>query len=544
MRVTFERAATAMPFPRLLTCLLFLAALSPALAAGPARPNIIFILADDLGYGDVGCYKKQPSKIPTPNLDRLAREGMRFTDAHSPSSVCTPTRYALLTGRYAWRSRLQNGVIGPWGVPLLGKDQPTVATLLRSAGYQTGMVGKWHLGIEWPTRDGKPPATGPDRLSNVDFTRPFQGGPVAHGFQRYFGVDVPNYPPYCFLENDRTVGVPGVTDTGRADGFNIPGPMLPGWKLVDILPELSRRAVQFIEESAGKEEPFFLYYALTSPHYPVVPAAEFRGKTQVGDYGDFVHQTDWCVGQVLEALERRGVAENTLVVFTSDNGPEVSGEVNPGVYDRVLQYKHHSMDGLRGAKRDLWEAGHRVPFLARWPGKISPGSVSDETICHVDFMRTVAAITGVTVPGNAGPDSHNLLPVMLGEKRDAPVRECTIHHSLSGRFAIRRGDWVLIASPTGDDNRRAGEPEWLKQQRGYTAHNHPAELYNLKEDLLERNNEYANHPEVVKELRALLERTIAQGRSTPGPSLANDVPVVIDKPVPGPPGKGPKKAAK
>ncbi|HEY1081086.1 MAG TPA: arylsulfatase [Prosthecobacter sp.] len=510
-----------------------LAILPPFLAAAEKEapaPNIIFILADDLGYGDIGAYKKQPSKIPTPNVDRIAREGIRFTDAHSPASVCSPTRYALLTGRYAWRSGLQSGVIRPWEGPLLKKDQPTVATLLKEAGYSTGMVGKWHLGIEWPVKDGKPASSGEDRLSNVDFSQPFRSGPLDHGFDFYFGVDVPNYPPYCFLKGDRTLGIPNLPDTGREDGFNRPGPMLPGWKLVDILPELNRQAVSFVERSAKAGKPFFLYYALTSPHYPVVPSPEFRGKTTVGDYGDFVHQTDWCVGQVLEALERSGAAENTLIIFTSDNGPEVTGEVKPGVYERVQLYKHHSLDGLRGAKRDLWEAGHRVPFVARWPARIKAGRVSDETVCHVDLFSTAAAITGSEYPGDTAVDSYNLLSVLWDQPLGRPVREATVHHSGSGRFAIRQGDWVLIATPTGDDNRRAGEPDWLKQQRGYVAHDQPGELYNLKEDLIEKDNLYARNPEKVKELRTLLEKYVAEGRSTPGPAQANDVRVIIDKP--------------
>lgn len=528
-----------MKMSRLLACLLCTLVLSPAgvRAAESPPPNIIFILADDLGYGDIGAYKKQPSKIPTPNVDRIAREGIRFTDAHSPASVCSPTRYALLTGRYAWRSTLQQGVVPPWGQPLLKKEQYTVAELLHEHGYKTGMIGKWHLGLTWPTKDGQPASAGPDRLSNVDFTKPFTGGPLDHGFDHYFGVDVPNYPPYCFLKGDRTVGLPTMPDTGRAEGFNRPGPMLPGWKLVDILPELNRQAVNFVEESAKGEKPFFLYYALTSPHYPVVPAKEFQGKTTVGDYGDFVFQTDWCVGQILEALDRHGIAENTLIIFTSDNGPEITGEVDPGVYDRVQKYKHHSLDGLRGAKRDLWEAGHRVPFVARWPKKIAAGRVSDDTVCHVDFMSTAAAIVGAEYPADAAVDSHNLLSLLWGEELARPVREATVHHSGSGRFAIRQGDWVLIAHVTGDDNRKRGEPEWMKKQRGYVAHDQPGELYNLKEDLIEKTNQYAAQPAKVKELRKLLEKYVAEGRSTPGPAQSNDVKVVIDKPLQNPPAK-------
>src|SRR5262249_36456304 len=247
--------------------------------------------------------------------------------------------------------------------------------------------------------DGRPPASGADRLSNVDFTRPIADGPTTRGFDSYFGVDLPNYPPYCFIDNDRTVGIPSAPNRPE---FNRPGPMLPGWQWVEIMPELTRRAVAFIEGAAkpANRKPFFLYFPLTAPHYPVVPAPEFRGRSGAGDYGDFVAQVDWTVGQVLAALRRAGVAEETLVILTSDNGPEVTGEVNPGVYDRARRYGHYSMDGLRGAKRDTWEGGHRVPFLARWPGHIRAGTMSGETVCHVDLLTTVAALLGETLPEN------------------------------------------------------------------------------------------------------------------------------------------------
>lgn len=510
--------------------------LNTALAAEAKRPNIVFILADDLGYGDLGCYNKE-SKIPTPHLDRLANEGMRFTDAHSPDSVCTPTRYALLTGRYAWRTRLQRGVLGPWDKPLIAPDRLTVATLLKQHGYATACIGKWHLGMVWSTKDGAPPASWTNQLSNVDFSKPITDGPTTRGFDLYFGTDVPNYPPYCFIENDRTVGVPTLPDTGRADGFNRPGPMVPGWKLVNILPELTKRAVKWVEDSAKADKPFFLYLPLTSPHYPVVPAPEFKGKSKAGDFGDFVLQTDWTVGQVLDALKRSGTADNTLVIFTSDNGPEITGEVKPGAYDRVTEFKHYSMGALRGAKRDLWEGGHRVPFLARWPGKIKAGSVSGETICHVDFMATVAALLEAKLPDAAAPDSFNLLPVLFGEPLAKPAHEAVVHHAASGKFALRQGGWVLVDARSGDDNGAKGEPEWLRKERGYTSHDEPGELFNIREDLGERRNLFAERPEIVRELKALLEQYKANGRSTPGPKQANDVPVGSGAP------KGAKKNA-
>ncbi len=492
-------------------------------APGAPRPNIVYILADDLGYGDLGCYNPA-SKIPTPNLDRLAAEGMRFTDAHAPTSVCTPTRYALLTGRYSWRSRLQQNVLGPWGETLIAAERLTVPALLKTHGYATACIGKWHLGWAWPTKDGQPPRSGPDRLSNVDFTRPIANGPITRGFDSYFGVDVPNYPPYCFIDNDHTVGIPTLPNRPE---YNRPGPMVPGWDWVDIMPELTRRAVRYVDDaaSATPRRPFFLYFPLTAPHYPVVPAPEFRGKSGAGDYGDFVAQVDWTVGQVLDALRRTGLADDTLVIFTSDNGPEITGEVKTGAYDRVQQYGHYSMGALRGAKRDAWEGGHRVPFLARWPGKIAPRSVSDQTIAHVDLMATVAAVVGAKLPDNAGEDSVNLLPVLRGSQSNTPVREATVHHSASGKFAIRQGDWVLIDAPTGDDNRKRGEPPWLKKERGYTAHDQPGELFDMRQDISQRRNLYAEQPEVVRTLKELLEKYKRDGRSTPGAPQKNDVPI-------------------
>ncbi len=526
-----------MNHPALLLALCLLGfGFSPASIQAADKPNIIFILADDLGYGDLGCYNAK-SKIPTPSLDRLAQEGRRFTDAHAPTSVCTPTRYAILTGRYSWRTRLQRGVLGPWGEPLIAADRMTVAGMLKQQGYTTACIGKWHLGFNWPTKDGKPPSSWTNSLSNVDFTKPAADGPITRGFDYYFGVGVPNYPPYCFIENDRVVGNPSLPDTGRADGFNRPGPMVPGWKLVDILPALTKRAVRYIDETAPKKQPFFLYFTLTSPHYPVVPAAEFKGKTPVGDYGDFVYQTDWCVGQVMEALKRTGADKNTLIIFTSDNGPEITGEVKPGVYDRVKEYGHNSMGELRGAKRDIWEGGHRVPFIVHWPGKVPANTVSDETMCHVDFMATVAKIVGVKLPDNAAEDSFNVLPALLGEKATGPAREATVHHAASGKFAIRKGDWVLIDAPSGDDNRAKGEPDWLKKERGYVPHKQPGELFNVREDLSERHNYYAELPAKVKELKDLLEKYKKDGRSTPGKPQKNDVPITGGSPAAQ---KGPK----
>jgi arylsulfatase A-like enzyme len=469
-----------------------------------SRPNIVFILADDMGYGDLGCQNPN-SKIPTPNLDRLATQGMRFTDAHAPTSVCTPTRYGILTGRYCWRSRLKTQVLWPWEPPLIEEGRKTVAAMLREEGYRTACIGKWHLGWTWPftkevdkARDKAVPADA------LDWSKPITGGPCAVGFDYYFGDDVPNFPPYVFIENDHTLAVP--SEQKPDSMYGAPGPMQPGWQLEALMPAITRKACGWIDgctkDTPG--QPFFLYFPLTAPHFPIVPTDEFKGRSKAGLYGDWVTEVDWAVGEVLAALERNKLADNTLIVFTSDNGPE-----NPA-YKIAKEFGHYSMGELRGVKRDTWEGGHRIPFISRWPGHIPAGTTSGEVICLTDFMATVAATLDIELRGDVAEDSCSVLPALLGEKVDHPLREATVHCSCSGKFAIRKGNWVLIDSPTGDDNK---EPDWFKQERGYTPHDCPGELYDLGVDLSERKNLYKEHPDIVAELKALLERYKADGRS-------------------------------
>ncbi|MBL8852071.1 MAG: arylsulfatase [Planctomycetaceae bacterium] len=511
---------------RQLVVCLTISLVTATIASSAQTPNIVFILTDDMGYGDPGCFNPD-SQIPTPNIDRIAAEGMRLTDAHSPSSVCSPTRYALLTGRYAWRTKLQKGVLVSWSPPLISPERLTIGKLLQSQGYATGCFGKWHLGDVWPTKDGAPPVTNKDKSTNVDFTVPIAEGPTTRGFDTFFGNGAPNFPPYCFIENDHTVGVPNAPSGPE---FNRQGPMLPGWRWVDVQPEITRRSVQFIRDAVARDpqQPFFLYMPLGGPHYPIVPTPEFQGRTPVGAYGDWVAQMDADVGQILNVLDETGVADNTLIVFTSDNGPEVTGEVKPGVYDRAEQYGHFSNGKLRGAKRDLWEGGHRVPFVIRWPGVIAPGSVSDALICHVDFMATVADVLDVELPGEAAVDSLSYLSVLRGESPTA--RDTLVHHSGSGRFAIRHDDWVLIEAPTGDDNGKLGETAWFRAERGYgEPDEQPKQLFNLAADPAQHLNLLASEATKAAELHDLLVEIVQRGRSTPGPDQANDVEVVIAK---------------
>ncbi len=468
-----------------------------------SQPNVIYILADDMGYGDMGCNNPN-SRIPTPNLDRLAGEGMRFTNAHAPSSVCTPSRYAVLTGRYCWRSRLKNGIVWQWDAALIEAERQTVADIVRSAGYRTACIGKWHLGWDWSFTDG---SQAQDHVgfgvferdgriaagSKVDYSQPMRGGPVDHGFDSYFGDDVPNFPPYTWFEDDH-VTVPPTTPKPD-DMFGAPGDMVPDWKLEEVMPELTRRVVQYVEDAS--DEPYFLYFPLTAPHTPIVPLDRFRGTSHAGEYGDYVCEVDWCVGQVMEALERTGQAENTLLIFTSDNGPEQPA------YERIREHDHYSMGDLRGIKRDAWEGGHRVPFVARWPAVVEAGSSCAHLTTLGDLLATCAELSGGTVPEGAGPDSVSIAPLLRGA---GPVRSCAVHHSMTGRFAVRRGDWVFIDDVTGGDNE---EPAWYRQQRGYVAHKHAGELYDLKADLAQRQNCYAEQPEIVAELGDLLQRVKA-----------------------------------
>jgi arylsulfatase A-like enzyme len=505
---------------KLLYALAFLAFLTADLNA-QAPPNIVIILADDLGYGDPGCYNEL-SKIPTPNIDQLAREGMRFTDAHSPSSVCTPTRYGLLTGRYCWRTKLKRSVLWPWDPPLIETKRLTLPRLLKQSGYQTACIGKWHLGWDWPLEDPENPDqyltnefdgfTIPAKQREgyalrIDWARAIRGGPNAYGFDYYFGDDVPNFPPYTFIENDRVVEVPTVLKPKKMFGHD--GPASPDWDLSKVMPSITDRAVKFIDDYAdsGSDKPFFLYVPLTAPHTPIAPVNQFLHKSQAGNYGDFVHQVDWTVGQVSTALERNGYSNNTLVFFASDNGsPQRNGtQGNSGPIGSVKKdFGHDPSRPWRGMKSDAWEAGHRIPFIARWPERIAANSESSEPVVLTDLMRTVAELVDYRLPLDAAEDSFDIGGVLLQTKRGKlPIRDHLIHHSGNGTFAIRMGDWKLILG------RGSG---------GFTRFQPPADapkgqLYNLDIDPAEQTNLYTAQPEVVSRLTKKLEEFQQAGRT-------------------------------
>lgn len=486
------------------------------------KPNIVVILADDLGYGDVQCNNPQRGKIKTPNIDRLASEGVRFTDGHSSSGICSPSRYALLTGRYHWRTRLQRGIIGPWVEPLITPDRLTIAGLAKQQGYRTSCIGKWHLGWNWPISNEQKPLMRLQKSKVKDevtpellavwkdvFSKPIKGGPTAVGFDTYFGVDMPNWPPYCFIENDRTVGIPSEYVNAKYLKESIlgyQGPALKDWSLEAILPTLGERAVKFISESAKSNEPFLLYMPLTSPHTPIVPNKEWQGKSGLGNYADFVMETDAIVGLVLDGLEKAGIAKNTFVVFTSDNGCASYVGV-----DKLEESGHYPSGPLRGYKSHVWDGGHRIPFIIRWPDVVKPGSVCGQIVQQADFMATFAAIMGVKLPENVGEDSFNMLPLLKGV--DKPVRELSINAGSTGAPAIRKGDWKLILS-SGSGSGRGAEKGWLQ-------------LYNVAEDIGETKNLAKQFPERVEEIKKLYDKIVADGRSTPGVPQKNDVEVTI-----------------
>ncbi len=458
-------------------------------AGSATRPNIVYILADDLGWGDLRCYNAN-SGVPTPNADRLASQAMRFTDMHSPSSVCTPTRYGIMTGRYCWRSRLKNGVLNGYSPNLIEEGRLTVPELLKSRGYYTAGLGKWHLGL--------------GTQEKTDFAQPLRPGPVTHGFDYYYGIPASlDMDPYVYFENDRTVEQPTGNTPGMKEPRGVywrPGGIAPSFSIPGVLPTLTERAIGVLQDRAKKpNDPFFLYLALTAPHTPWVPEDKFRGKSTAGLYGDFVAAVDDTLGRVMKALDDNGLAENTLVIFTSDNGADWKVE------DKA-QYPHRANANWRGEKADIWDGGHRIPFLARWPGQVHPGSVSGQLGCLTDLMATVAAITGYNLPASAGEDSFNLLPVLQG-KTKKPVRDSIVHHSIDGVFSIRQGDWKL---ELGLGSGGFTKPAKIEPEPGGPL----GQLYNLAQDPREQNNLWQQRPEVVKRLTALLEAQKAQGFST------------------------------
>ena len=456
------------------------------------RPNIVLMLADDMGYGELQCLNPQRGKIKTPQLDAIAAGGMVFTDAHSGSSVCTPTRYGLMTGRYAWRTRLQNGVL-TGGESLIARERLTLADMLRQQGYHTAMFGKWHLGMLF---DGKKEA------GEVAIGTKVTDGPIdAGGFNEFHGFHHSRQMK-VWIDND--------TVTEHVEP-------------IDVLPKLAAGAVDFIQGRKGHKAPFFLYVPWNSPHSPVVPSVDWQGKSGLNAHADFVMQTDDSFGRVIQALRDNGLLDNTLVICSSDNGTSA-----PTSKKGELEAMGHFPSGdLRGSKADIWDGGHRVPFMVHWPQVIKPGSTCDRLVCLTDVMATVAEIIGFTLPPHAAEDSFSFSATLSGGQ-DLHARTSVIHHSIAGYFALRQGDYKLIVCP-GSGGWTAPKPTaalWKKLEgQGQPT----VQLYDMTLDLGEQANLAASRPETVKQLQALLKKQVTEGRTTPGPTQANDAPIVIDK---------------
>lgn len=489
---------------------------SKALLPAKGRPNIVIILADDLGVGNIQAHFPE-NKIATPYLDRFSGESMRFTNAHSGSAVCTPTRYGLLTGRYAWRTRLQEWVLGCYEPPLIAADRLTLPGFLSENGYATACIGKWHLGWNWqgPQPNAMDERANIHRTKQWDYTKPVLNGPTTRGFDYYFGTDLPNMPPFTFIENDRVVEQPTskfvyVPNDGRSLPSQFDGnPMAPDWKFDQILPDITQRAVDYIHDQATQEEPFFLYFPMTSPHTPIVPTTRFKGKSGISLVADFVMETDWSAGQVIQALEEAGIAEDTLVIFTSDNGHL------PTEWNELVDAGHFPSGPYRGRKADIWEGGHRVPFMIRWPGRIKAGAVSDDILSLNDIFATCSELLGVKLPPDAGEDSISFLPTALGES-DQPHRDHVVSHSVGGEFAYMEGPWkVVFRNETTNRNQSRGKPRIV-------------ELYNLQSDIDESDNRYETEPEIAERLSQNLRKVIARGTSGEGPDQSNDAEVVLD----------------
>jgi len=479
------------------------------------RPNVVIILADDLGIGDVSAYNENAA-WETPHIDRIASRGMLFTDAHTSAAICTPTRYSIMTGRYNWRSTRKSGGGDGYSPPLIEQERMTIAELFKDNGYATAWIGKWHLGWNWKLKSDRMITYDTKIRPDIDFSQPVTEGPRSQGFDYTYGIAASlSSPPFVYVENSQPTAIPEEISVNYDEkAFWRKGPIADNFRHVETLEHFTDRSVEYIKKQAGKDEPFFLYCALTAPHAPIIPTSEFIGSSNSTAYGDFVLLVDHVVGQITEAIESDKRLENTLIIFTSDNGQSPRADFD----DDELPLAGHSGSYIyRGKKFDIFEGGHRVPFIASWPGKIQAGSHSNEIICTTDFMSTAADLVGVDLPSDAGEDSYSILPVLLGKRYNKPLREATVHHSSNGRFAIRQGDWKLILWP--------GSGGWAfpateEDMRGLP----PFQLYNLAKDPGETTNVMANFPDRVRALKDLLERYVREGRSSPGKRQQNDGP--------------------
>ena len=478
-------------------------------------PNIIFVLADDLGYGDISAFNEN-SKITTTHTDQLANEGMIFTDAHTTSSVCTPTRYSLLTGRYNWRSRLKNRVLTGKSRALIPNQRKTVASILKEKGYRTNFIGKWHLGWDWALKDPENrqgEGWDPKDFENIDFSKPVTNTPNDLGFDYAYGHSGSlDMAPYVYVENSRVTAIPDTVtvNKGRYSWWR-EGPTSPDFDHEDVTPNFFRRAINVVTEQSKNDQPYFLYLALPSPHTPILPSEEWQEKSGLNPYADFMLMIDNYIGQLTKSIKASGEEDNTLIIFASDNG------VSPAVKLEELTSKDHFSSYIfRGHKADIFEGGHRVPFIVKWPNRIPPNSKNNVTVSIMDFMSTCADIVSYKLGENDAEDSFSLLP-LFEQKKEQFKRKSTIHHSINGSFAIRKDEWKLIMCPGSGG---WSEPKPNNSDAIDTLP--PFQLYNLAEDPAEERNVASDNPLVVKDLQKILKETILNGRSTEGLAQSND----------------------
>ncbi len=502
--------------------LAFVAILVKPLNAADSPPNILFILADDLGYGDVSCYNPE-SKVPTPHLDKLASQGMRFTDAHSPSTVCTPTRYSVLTGRMAFRTGYKGVFTGVGGPNMIEKERLTLPGMLKEHGYATALFGKWHVGLTFLDKDGKRVTQGGNKgVRLVDFSRNIPDAPIHRGFDHFFGTACCPTTDwlYAYIEGDR-IPVPPVDVIDKTplpkhpySRDNRGGLIAPGFDVEEVDLVFLEKSKAFLKAHVAKnpKQPFFLFHSMQAVHLPSFPADQFKGKTKAGPHGDFIFEMDWIVGDLMKTLDELGVSDNTLVMFASDNGPEV-----PTVIAMRRDHKHDGARPWRGVKRDNWEGGHRTPFIVRWPGKVKAGSTSDQITSLTDVFATCAALVEAKIPNTAAEDSYNMLPVLLGTQGDKQVRPYILQQTISLAMSVRRGEWKLLDHKGSGGSNYSRGGEWGMKQYALpdTDPDAPGQLYNLATDPGETTNVYSKNPKIVAELKALLEESKKSGRSAP-----------------------------
>lgn len=471
------------------------------------KPNLVYILADDMGYGDVSANNKQ-CPFTTQSLDKMCKRGMNFTDAHASSAVCTPSRYSILTGRYNWRSTLKSSVVGGYSDPIISPGRKTVANFLKEQGYWTSCIGKWHLGMSFAKTPNFVETPDFDACDGVDYTKPIKRGPNSNGFDYYYGISGSlDMPPYVYIENDRFTKVPNHITRNTGKKFWRTGPTAEDFVHEQVLDKLTSKVLDVIEQH--KDGPFFVYFALPAPHTPILPSKEFLGKSKTNEYGDFVLHCDSVVGKITNKLKELNLLDNTIVIFTSDNG--CSPMAN---FEELKEHGHNPSYIFRGNKADIYEGGHRIPLIVQWPNVIKANSTCNATVCLSDLLATLSNILDFKIPDNAGEDSVSNLPLWKQEKTQ--VREDLVHQSIDGSLSIRKGKWKLEMCP--------GSGGWSYPAPGKddTSNLPYFQLYDLENNIGETKNVICEHEDVYLELRELLKKRVLDGRSTPGAIQENE----------------------